>query len=197
MAAGIIWYAAVVLVWVALLDYVIAWWRRPGEIVTAATLGAVLCVAVMFTVLTPPTYTAIDELLGVPNVSRLLADYMLVLLAWALQPILAHFSDPEGRRGKVAKAPGVLIVLLVMTVLFALAPVDRTNPRNFAVAFAGRPWVLEYTLVAMLLPALTAGRFLLVAYPLSREVSDPSLRRRQYLQTLGWAFGLAYTLHQC
>lgn len=197
MAAEIIRYAAVVLVWAALLDYAVASWRRPGEVVAAATLRAVLCVAVMFTLLMPPVYTAIDDILGVPNISRLLADYMLVLLAWALQPILAHFSDPEGRRGKVVNAPSVLLVLLVMTILFALAPVDRTEPRNFAVAFAGRPWVLEYTLAAMLLPALTAGRFLLVAYPLSREVSDPTLRRRQYLQTLGWAFGLAYTLHQC
>lgn len=197
MAAEIIRYAAVVVIWAALLDYAVAWWRRPGEVVAAATLRAMLCVGVMFTLLTPPVYTAIDDILGAPNISRLLADYMLVLLAWALQPILAHFSDSEGRRGKVANAPAVLLVLLVMTILFVLAPVDRTDPRNFAVAFAGQPWVLEYTLTAMLLPALTAGRFLLVAYPLSREVSDPTLRRRQYLQTLGWASGLAYTLYQC
>jgi hypothetical protein len=184
-------------VWLTALDYVVAWWRRPGEVVIAATLKAILCVAALLTILTPPVYRTFDQLTGIPNSSRLVADCTLVFLAWAVQPILTHFSYLDGKRGRVANAPAVAVVILVMMWDFAQLPATRSTSGNFTVAFAGEPWVLEYTLTVMLLPALTAGRFVVIAYPFSKRFTDRTLRWRQHLQTLGWAAGLGYTIHQC
>jgi len=197
VAAEVVRYLVLAFVWLTAIDYAIAWWRRPDEVVIAATLRSVLCVGALFTVLAPPVYHSFDHLTGIPNASRLLADGLLVLLAWAAQPILTHFSYLDGKRGRVANAPAVVVVIVVMMGFFALVPATRPTTGNFAVVSAGEPWVLEYTVTVMLLPALTAGRFVVIAYRFSKRFMDRTLRWRQHLQTLGWASGLGYTVHQC
>lgn len=188
-------YGAAALVWLATIDYLLTLRYRQGEIVIAATVRALLCLSAMLLVLLPPVYVHIDQITRVPNSARFIADALLLLSGWAIQPIILHFSGTDEHGGIVVNRYIVGVLLAVMAVFFALRPHEVTEPGLFTVRYGGYSSELGYTLTALIVPCLNSWRFVFIAYRINRAVSDPVLRWRESLQVAGWVCAAIYAVY--
>ncbi|MET0136358.1 MAG: MAB_1171c family putative transporter [Kibdelosporangium sp.] len=116
--------------------------RLRGRSQPSGTIWVLLLgLAGSLTAQTPAAYRAIAEFTGIPNISRLVAHVLMLVVVWATQMLLFRLDDTFTRyRWWLTGSIGL------MTVLFALAdtPVDDVR---FAGRYGAAPWVLEYWLV--------------------------------------------------
>lgn len=193
--SGALGYSVMCLAWIAALDAFRVWRRRAHDMALRANCITLMCVALVLTLLLPPVYQAVDDLSGVPNLTRLLANSVGVIGAWAFQPFVAQtLGQRRPRSGIIASTWFMILTIGVLVVLFVLAPVDQTEPRSFTSRFAAAPFVLEYTLVFMCYLGLICLRLCYLNLRYLRTI--PELRIRIGIQAFAWGLATVYTIHE-
>ncbi len=181
---------ALLFAWSSVLDYVLTWWRRPGELVLLSMLRATVWVALAFTLLMTPLYGLVDRVTGVPNLALLLGMALLTIAVLAFQPTLVHFTDHGSKRGRMVNGRIVALVILGQVLTFSLISVPETHGTNaqgnLAYDYGHVPWVLEFTMLGLALPTLTAARISQLLYRWNKPVIDRKLKWQTRLGIAGW-----------
>lgn len=185
-----------VLAWAAVVYKLPALCRSLRDPAVQAYWASLLCLALTLTVLLPPVYLALDGLLGVPNLARLLGNGLALLACWMVQIFLFHLNYPADHAWPKARRAGwwLAATLALMTVFFTLAPVDEE-----AIDFVGRygdvPFVLEYRLAFFAYSWLALITIVRLAWRYGQLADRPALRLGMRLVAVGGGFGFAYMTH--
>ncbi len=137
-------YGPAVLAWCAAAYKLPELWRRPSDPgLRAVCLIFIFMVAALTTAL-PPVYEIVDGVTGVPNVAKLLVYSFGVLASWNVHRYFVYMANdqPEAFRLIRRHRPVLVGTLLLMTVLFAIAPVDKTEPVYFTDRYGSHPAVM-------------------------------------------------------
>jgi len=177
----------------------VAKWRAVPDNVGLRGYGVTLALAgLALTLLLPPIYIAIDEVTGVPNLTRLLVDGLAVMAAWTLQTYVARLRDPtHGSTGPLGQVWLPLGTIAAMACLFALTHTGQSEPVRFIERQAATPVGFAYVIASMWYNALVCIGMLLIARDHARDAADRVLRLRLRLHAAAWAIGFAYTFHNC
>src|SRR5262245_39354328 len=119
MKEALLDYGPPLLAWAAVAYKLPSFRHAPRDVGRRSLWLTLLFLALAATVLLPPLYTAVDGLLGRPNLARLLSNSLTLLACWSVLGFLAHLSG-LGRGGRAIRWTGVLLgaALLAMSVLF-------------------------------------------------------------------------------
>lgn len=172
--------------------------RDPRSPTRRALIAMLACAAWAPAANTPVVYLAFDELLGVPNIARLLSHAGVVGFAASVQLLLLYWSvlHPSRRRAYL-RLGSVAIAVSAMAVFFALAPIDRTlTAGEFTVVYGDAPYMGPYMLVYL-------GYFMIALVDIMRlSWRYAKLTRRQFIRlglrlvTVGAGFGAAYCVEK-
>ncbi len=140
-------------------------------------------------------YVIVDRVARIPTLARLLGNGLGLAVGWSVQTFLLHVNY-QGREVGVRRRRGTWIfvgTLVLMTVLFALAPVD--DEAVWLIQRYGRsPFVLEYQLTFLVyLGAMVNVASLSRRY--ARITNRPTLCLGLRLVALGGLCGLGYVLN--
>jgi uncharacterized membrane protein YeaQ/YmgE (transglycosylase-associated protein family) len=159
---------------------------QPSGMIWLLLLG----LAGSLTAQTPAAYRAISDLTGVPNLSRLVAHVLMLVVVWATQTLLFRLGNTFARyrwwlSGSIA----------LMTVLFVLAdtPVDDVR---FAGRYAATPWVLEYWLVFLIALAPAFVNTIRLGWRYSGLSGSDNNKLGLRLIAVGATGSFAYHLHK-
>lgn len=197
---SIIWYGFLLLAWIHALLGTIRGIRRWGNEADRAGILSSWALALTSTLMTPAVYAAVDALTGIPNVSRQLGFSIAVFGAWAFQPLMWRLLHlPEHRRGLLSSPWPMIGTLIVSVILFALAPVDRSELVGFSTVYGKAPYVAEHILVMAGYIAVMLAQVFLASWKAWRETPpeemDPLMRLRIGALAFGWGFGVLTALH--
>ncbi|GAA1636075.1 MAB_1171c family putative transporter [Actinoplanes couchii] len=187
-------YPVVALLALIALAYKIPPLIRDPRSATRRALAAMLFFLVWApTANTPFIYVRIDELLGVPNIARLIAHSGILGFAVSVQLLLLHWtvSDPP-RRATWFRVAAVAAGVAAMTVLFVLAPLDVTLTREFTTVYGDAPYMAEYMIVYLGYFVIALTDILRLSWRFAGRTRQPFLRLGLRLVGWGAVFGLAY-----
>ncbi len=139
------------LAWVAALYKLAGLRRRPGDTGLRFVCLTLTLVAVALTAGLPPVYRRIDHLLGIPNIAQLIKGSLALIGGWSVQRYFIHLAgdDAEAEKAGIRSNWVLAGTLGLLCLLFALAPVDVTEPVDFTTHYARKPYVLEYEIVIL------------------------------------------------
>ncbi len=172
---------------------------RPRDDAQRANFATLLCMALAFTILDPPIYTAIDLVTGIPNLARLLGNSCGVAGACAFEPVAAAVAKRTGG-GVWGNGWFMGVTLLVMVTLFVAARLPTSEPTaGFPVRYDALPAVAAYRLVFLGSIGLTLCRLFVLWRRVSTAaaLAGRATQRQAHLQTIGWALGAAYCGYEC
>jgi len=144
----VVYPAAAVVGWMAVIYKLNDLRRDRDNPVLRALCLALLFPAVAFTTATPMLFNRIDQFPSEPEIAKLLVHGSLVTFSALVQRLLLLWSYPiEQARPKIRlRVGGAVVVLVAMTTLFLLGPVDR-QVDEFTAAYATTPFITEYLIV--------------------------------------------------
>jgi hypothetical protein len=137
------------LLWLAVIYEAVSLTRQRSNRARRALLLTFVALALAATFFVPSVYLATQDLTGVQNLADLIARCAVLLASLGAQLLLLHLTQEPavamrmGRRRAVALASAM--VLLV--VLFVLAPVHETGTLRLTSDFGDSPWVIGYLAV--------------------------------------------------
>lgn len=195
-----VWYGLLVLAWIHTLLVTVRSGGRWRDRADRAGILAAWALTLTSTLMTPSVYAAVDGLTGIPNVSRMLGFSAAVFGAWAFQPLMWRLLHlPEHRRGALSSPWPMIGTLLLSTILFALAPVDRSEPIGFSTVYGKAPFVAEHMLVIGGYIAVMLGQVFAASWRAWREAPaeevDSLMRLRIGTLAFGWGFGVLTAVH--
>lgn len=165
-----------------------------------AVFRSTSALALVMTLYTPQIYRTTDMLLGVPNISRLIATSAMAFAAWTFQPYMSRLMGlPAQRRNRYGRLWLMIGAVIASALLFALIPPQPSDPGGFLTKYAAVPFVAEYNFVIaayltvmLYQPFKTAVRTL--RGPMQSEISN-WFRARLHLSAWGWGLATLATLH--
>ncbi|MFR9729336.1 MAB_1171c family putative transporter [Saccharopolyspora sp. MS10] len=171
--------------------------RDPRDPRLGAITLALLFVACGFNFALPGVYLAVGAASGIPNLSTLAVYSSIVLCTASLQVCSVNLS-----RSREAAVPagrtlvlGTATALLVMAVLFALAPVhDAPHVLDFDAHYAGEPAIAAFLAVYLGAYSLGLVRSALICLRIRPHAGDRWLRWGVSLVPVGVVFGLGYSV---
>jgi hypothetical protein len=140
---------AAVLLWLAAIYEAVSLTRQPSNRARRALLLTFVALALAATFFVPSVYLATQDLTGVDNLADLIARCAVLIASLGAQSLLLHLTQEpavairKSRRRAVALASAM--VLLV--VLFVLAPVHERGTLRLTSDFGDSPWVIGYLVV--------------------------------------------------
>lgn len=198
-ASALAWFVVAVL-WFSFVWHLKAagWWpRKPTQRSVVAAIGLL---ALGLTVLTPHVYRWLDDLTGIPNVSRLLGNGCGIVAGWAISPLRTRLMRRGEARGILGSTPLMLAVLVTTTALFWIAPVDASEPGDFAGRYAHSGAVVAYRAVLMGYVGAVVGQLCWASWQnrsrLGTTLRGYYLRLRNRLHIAGWGCGTAFAVHE-
>lgn len=168
-------------------------WEDPTARVLALLIGSVLVLTVVGNV---RVYAAIDRASGVPHLAQLVMHSAGLVVAWAIQVWILHWTYPPAQARPAARHRvwALLTTIALLTLFFLLAPIDHESPR-FLDAYRHAPWMFPYYLTFLSyfgFVQLDLGR---TSWRYSRTVDDRVLRPALRLITVGSVFGVLYVVN--
>ena len=175
--------------------------RRPREAVCHGWFAATtLCLAVSFTLLQRPAYTAVDRALGTPNGARLLANLLAIAAAWCIGRWLAAMPAPPlstMRLERASRSPGLAAAALIaITALGLIGPRGAAEPDDFVARYGTSGAVLASRLVFSGYLGLMAAALCRRTWAYRQATRHPLKRLALALQAAGWASGALYLAHE-
>lgn len=192
----LIWFPAG-LAWVAVGYTFPALLRRRHDAAFRAFWLSLLFLALSLSVLTPAGYAAIDGMIGVANLARLLGNALILVAGWQVQAFLFHLNYPDQRaRLRIGWSASFLAASLILLAgFFALAPVHR-EAADFVGRYADAPFVLEYRLVFLAYLGWALGAIVFLSWRYANLVERPALRLGLRVDAFGGVLGLGYVLNE-
>lgn len=174
------------------------WWLRKST--QQSIVAAIGLLALGLTILTPQVYRWLDSLTGIPNLSRLVGNGCGVVAGWAISPLRTRLLRRGEARDILGNLQLMLAVLATTTVLFWLAPVDQSEPGDFAGRFAHSGYVVAYRAVLMGYVGAVLGQLCWASWRnrtrLRTTLRGRYLLLRNHLHVVGWGCGAAFALHE-
>ncbi|MFC0531363.1 MAB_1171c family putative transporter [Phytohabitans kaempferiae] len=182
------------LAWAALLFKLPSLRRGRREPAGVALCLAFAFIATTFTLVIPPVYATVDDLIGTKNIAVLISQCCVICYTVSIQLMLLFWAYPATdawRRARWRLIVGVL-VLPCMVTLFLLADANDQRTRDFVAHYAGLPVYSVYLL--LYLSAYMVGRVDIIRLGLhyAPVAGRPWLRRGLYLTCVGGTLGLVY-----
>ncbi len=191
-------YPVVALLALVALAYKIPPLIRDPRSATRRALAAMLaCLVWAPAANTPNVYVRIDELLGVPNIARLIAHYGIIGFAVSVQLLLLHWTvaDPP-RRSTWFRLLAAGAAATAMAAFFTLAPLDITLTSEFTIRYGDAPWMAEYMMVYLGYFVIALADILRLSWRFARLTRQRYLRIGLRLVGSGAVFGLAYCVEK-
>lgn len=154
--------------------------------------------ALALTILLPSVAAWIDQVTRSPNLSRLLGNEVVLVAAWAVQIFVFLNLDyrGDGARSRIRFGSWSLVaVLIVMTVLFAHAPVHQEST-DFWPRYGTARFMLEYRLVYLAYLAFAIVNIIRHSWNYAGMADQPSLSVGLRLVAIGGVLGGAYVTHE-
>jgi hypothetical protein len=167
-------------------------WRNPA---LRALCAAITLVAVTATLAIPAVGRAVDTIVGVPSVAILGAHVCIVLFSGIVLGLLLFWSHPpeEARRKTRRLVPVFALTLLVLIVLFLLAPIEETTT-SLAGRYALHPYVAEYLTVYLSAMAVALAAIVRLGWRYAKIAGRPWLRRGLRVTVAGAIAGIFFAL---
>ncbi len=199
VTSALAWFVVAVL-WFSFFWHLSAagWWpRKPTHKSVVAAIGLL---ALGLTILTPQVYLWVDSLTGIPNFSRLVGNGCGVIAGWAISPLRTRLMRRGDSHGLLGSLWLMLAVLASTTVLFWLAPVNQSEPGDFAGRFAHSGYVVAYRVTLMGYVGVVLGQLCWASWRnqtwLGTTLRGYYLLLRNRLHMVGWGCGTAFALHE-
>lgn len=195
---AIIDYGPVLLAWSAAFYRLPELWHRRDAGLQAVVL-TLACIACALTVALPPVYAAIDWAVGIPNVAKLVVYGLGALVAWNVQKYFLYLANsPEKARQLVRQNRRVLLLALaLMSILFVLAPVGKSEPVSFTARYGDEAAVLGFELVLLAYMLWAMCSTITQPWRYARLVAHkPATQLGMRLVAMGTATGVVYTVQR-
>ncbi|HEX2459254.1 MAG TPA: hypothetical protein VHJ58_03815, partial [Vicinamibacterales bacterium] len=114
-----------------------------------ALLLTLVALALAATFFAPSVYVATQDLTGVPNLADLIARCAVLLASFGAQSLLLHLTQEPIAAIRMSRRRAVALAstMVLLVVLFMLAPVHVTGTLRLTSDFGGSPWVIGYLVV--------------------------------------------------
>lgn len=190
-------YVAAGLSWVA-VAYKAMDLRRLREAGALIFWLILLLSALAVTFLLPPVYVAIDQLVGIPNLARLLGNGSILLASWLVQLSIWRLNYPERPLWPRVRSSSVIAVafLVTMAAFFIAAPVNGEEVTDFTGRYAHEPTIRLYRAVFLSYLAFTAIEFIRLSWRYASHTTRALLYLSEHLLILGASLGLTYIMHE-
>jgi hypothetical protein len=108
-----------------------------------------VALALAATFFAPSVYVATQDLTGVPNLADLIARCAVLLASFGAQSLLLHLTQEPIAAIRMSRRRAVALAstMVLLVVLFMLAPVHVTGTLRLTSDFGGSPWVIGYLVV--------------------------------------------------
>lgn len=171
--------------------------RDPRSATRRALVAMLACLVWAPAANTPFVYVRIDELIGVPNIARLIAHYGIIGFAVSVQLLLLHWTVTDPPRSRTwFRLIAVAAAVAAMAVFFTLAPLDTTLTREFTTVYGDAPWMPEYMLVYLGYFVIALVDILRLSWRFARLTRQRFLSLGLRLVGYGAVFGLAYCVEK-
>jgi hypothetical protein len=163
--------------------------RSPAQVALTVNF-ALLCI--IWTISTPPIWTAISKFAGVPNLSGLLSQGAAILLVMCVQILVLHWAHERATawRKAIPRLIILALVLIAMIILFFVAVDHGENPNDFAVTKARHfPVYLAVYITAYFIVQIDIFR---LCWSFSKKAPEAWLRRGLQIAALGCFLSWAY-----
>jgi hypothetical protein len=187
--------------WTAVGFKVAALRRDPHDPALRALTACIALPAAGFTMATPPVYTAISRLTGVPNLATLLVYGAIVgySICALILLLLWHLPRAEARRRSRRLLAFYGAVLVAMVVLFAVAHPPVDHPLDFDDVYGPRHDVGTFLLVYVVAFAIGLAAAVWRGTRFARTVTEvapdrPWLARGLRLVAIGSVIAIGYPL---
>jgi len=183
--------------WLAALYKLPALRRRPHDAAVRSFWLSLLFLALALTVLVPSVVVGLDAISHIANISRLLGNGLVLVASWQVQAFLLYLNYPAPEARARGKQVGwaLLAALILMSVLFGLAPVHHESI-NFWQQYGRAPFILEYRLVFLAYLGLALFNVVRLAGQYGRTAVRPALALGLRLVAAGGVLGLLYVAHE-
>ncbi|MEH0929739.1 MAB_1171c family putative transporter [Micromonospora sp. CPCC 205558] len=170
--------------------------RDPDDPKIQASVAICLGCAVAVIVGWAPVYAAVDQATGIPNVTKILENGSVLVVAAAVQILFLYLGDPEKapRRLRV-RLVLLTAVLCLMVAMFAAADVPVSEPLHFAERYAELPEIGVYMLGYLICLAVAIGDILRMSIRYAK-FAERRLRVSMRLLAIGATFGAGYVVHK-
>ncbi|BCJ56251.1 hypothetical protein Asp14428_77260 [Actinoplanes sp. NBRC 14428] len=171
--------------------------RDPRNPALRATCGVLGSLGLAQIVAWQPSYHAIGQLTGVPNLARYLMHLCALVAAAVVQSLFLHLNDPATARTRARWRWLLLaVVAVVMGISFHLADFAVEDARTFADRYATAPYMREYMLGFLAYLALAMVDIMRMSLRYSRRLPPSALRFGLRVLALGALDGLLYVIHK-
>jgi hypothetical protein len=140
---------AAVLLWLAVIYESVSLTQQRSNRARRALLLTLVALALAATFFAPSVYVATQDLTGVPNLADLIARCAVLLASFGAQSLLRHLTQEPIAAIRMSRRRAVALAstMVLLVVLFMLAPVHVTGTLRLTSDFGGSPWVIGYLVV--------------------------------------------------
>ncbi|MFC4011362.1 MAB_1171c family putative transporter [Nonomuraea purpurea] len=184
-----------VICWIVLAVKTADLLRNPGNRGLRSLVGVCLGMSVALTVGLPPIYALIDRLTHVPNLGKLLQHLATIGACCAISVMLVRLENDRPGAGARVRRRIVFAgaVAVAMAVLFLLAPVDVSEPIEFADRYSTAPFIPQYMFLFIAMIALACADIAVSVWRYGRRPRSAAYLRLSGLLVFGAALsGVAY-----
>lgn len=161
--------------------------------------AALVALAVGMTLEISVVAASVARFPGTPTNALHLVKHVLVIVAAGLVVEVARnlaLPPRDARRGRVRRAVGQLVVVILLVELFAAAPVHDSELEGLTTAAGGEPALLAYWAVYVLALGSAEVRIAVVAWSSVRTFPAGTLRNAMGVMGLGASVGLLYCFNK-
>jgi hypothetical protein len=114
-----------------------------------ALLLTFVALALAATFFVPSVYVATQDVTGLPNVADLIARCAVLLASLGAQSLLLHLTQEPATAIRMSRQRAVAMTgaVVILVVLFVIAPVHETGTLQLTSEFGDSPWVTGYLFV--------------------------------------------------
>lgn len=182
----------------ALLNYAAAVSRIPGlrhrhDLPSRALVGSFLALGTTFALATPVIWVRVDALFGMPNITALLYQSLVIVYTVTIQYMLLYWHSPESAHRKMIwrLLLGAATIGL-MAMLFILADTGEQRTTDFMAHYAHMPVMGLYLLIYLITFIIGRIDVARLCFRYAPSASTPWLHRALYWTAAGAISGVLY-----
>ncbi|MGH3736769.1 MAG: MAB_1171c family putative transporter [Micromonosporaceae bacterium] len=140
---------AAALLWLAVIYEAVSLTRQRDNRARRALLLTFVALALAATFFVPSVYVATQDVTGLSNVADLIARCAVLLASLGAQSLLLHLTQEPATATRMSRQRAVAMsaAMVLLVVLFMIAPVHETGTLRLTSDFGNSPWVTGYLLV--------------------------------------------------
>jgi hypothetical protein len=140
---------AAVLLWLAVLYEAASLTRQRNNRARRALLLTLVALALAATFFVPSVYVATQDLTGVSNLADLVARCAVLMASLGAQSLLLHLTQEPAAAIRMSRRRAVALAsaVVLLVVLFVLAPIHETGTLRLTSDFGDSPWIIGYLVV--------------------------------------------------